>query len=113
MKRVSIIIGQRIRSYRTQLKLSQENLAELAGLHHKYIGQLERGEKNATIETLIKVADALKIPAEKLVEKLGNISEDNARDIPSECYDFIASKSKAEQEMLFKMLIEMDKYKNK
>ena len=41
-----------------QLKLSQEQLAEKAGLHHKYIGQLERGEKNATVETLYKVSSA-------------------------------------------------------
>lgn len=35
-------IGQRIRNYRLQNKLSQEELAERAGCHHTYIGQIER-----------------------------------------------------------------------
>jgi transcriptional regulator with XRE-family HTH domain len=36
-------------------------LAEKADLHHNYIGELERGEKAATIDTLIKIAEALDI----------------------------------------------------
>ena len=54
-------IGQRIRNYRTQLGLSQEKLAELSGCHPTYIGQLERGEKNATLESIDKVAVSLNI----------------------------------------------------
>lgn len=49
MSDIAKIIGQRIRNYRTQKGLSQEKLAELAGCHPTYIGQLERGEKNATL----------------------------------------------------------------
>ena len=44
-------VGQRIRNYRTQRGLSQEKLAELSGCRPTYIGQLECGEKNATIES--------------------------------------------------------------
>ena len=51
MSDIAKIIGQRIRNYRTQKGLSQEKLAELAGCHPTYIGQLERGEKNATLES--------------------------------------------------------------
>ena len=43
MSDIAKIIGQRIRNYRTQKGLSQEKLAELAGCHPTYIGQLERG----------------------------------------------------------------------
>ena len=93
MDSIKVIIGQRIRNYRTQLKFSQERLAEKARVHAKYIGQLERGEKNATLETLFKVSSALEIPLSKLFEKLeGEADED--RNIPLECYEFIASKSK-------------------
>ena len=49
MSEISKLIGQRIRNYRTQQKLSQEKLAELCGCHPTYIGQVERGEKNATL----------------------------------------------------------------
>ena len=52
MSDIAKIIGQRIRNYRTQKGLSQEKLAELAGCHPTYIGQLERGEKNATLESV-------------------------------------------------------------
>ena len=41
-------LGSRIRAYRKQQHLSQEDLAELCDFHPTYIGQLERGEKNAT-----------------------------------------------------------------
>ncbi|MFQ9454518.1 MAG: helix-turn-helix domain-containing protein [[Ruminococcus] lactaris] len=45
MSEIAKFIGQRIRNYRTQQNLSQEKLAEMAGCHPTYIGQLERGEK--------------------------------------------------------------------
>ena len=63
-------IGQRIRNYRTRRGLSQERLAELSGCHPTYIGQLERGEKNASLETVEKVCQALEIPMSKLFENL-------------------------------------------
>lgn len=65
-------IGQRIRNYRLQNKLSQEELAERAGCHHTYIGQIERGEKNASIESIDKIASALGISLSKLFEFLGS-----------------------------------------
>ena len=55
MSDIAKVIGQRIRNYRTQKGLSQEKLAELAGCHPTYIGQLERGEKNATLESVEKI----------------------------------------------------------
>lgn len=45
-------IGNRIRYYRTLKEISQEKLSELSSLHPSYIGQLERGEKTPSIETL-------------------------------------------------------------
>ena len=53
---IAKIIGDRIRAYRNQKGWSQEYLAEKADVHHTYIGQLERGEKNATIESISKIA---------------------------------------------------------
>ena len=52
MSDIAKILGQRIRNYRTSKGLSQEKLAELSGCHPTYIGQLERGEKNATVESV-------------------------------------------------------------
>jgi XRE family transcriptional regulator, regulator of sulfur utilization len=55
------IIGNRIRKYRKFKKLSQEQLAEMAGTHYSYIGKIERGEHNPTIQTLEKISEALEI----------------------------------------------------
>ena len=111
MSEISKLIGQRIRNYRTQQKLSQEKLAELCGCHPTYIGQVERGEKNATLESVEKIASALNIPLSQLFEKLGD--NQNSDSIPLKCYEFLSAKTKAEQEHLYQILIEIDKYKNK
>ena len=104
-------IGQRIRNYRTKLGLSQEKLAELSGVHPTYIGQLERGEKNATIESIEKISNALNIPLSTLFEKL-NENTKKQRNIPLECYEFISAKTVEEQEHIFNILTEIEKYNN-
>ena len=109
MSDIAKIIGQRIRNYRTQKGLSQEKLAELAGCHPTYIGQLERGEKNATLESVEKIASAMDISLSELFDKLGKSGGNN---IAAKCYDLVASMNEAEQKQLYKMLQEMDKYKN-
>lgn len=55
------MIGHRIRSLRKSQKLSQEELAELSDLHPTYIGEIERGTVNASITSLKKIADALRM----------------------------------------------------
>ena len=111
MSEISKLIGQRIRNYRTQQKLSQEKLAELSGCHPTYIGQVERGEKNATLESIEKIASASNIPLAQLFEKLGDGEMSDS--IPLKCYEFLSAKTKAEQEHLYRLLVEMDRYKSK
>ena len=110
MSDIAKAVGQRIRNYRTQKGLSQEKLAELSGCHATYIGQLERGEKNATLESIERVTSALGVSLSRLFEKLDG-QEDDSNNIPLACYEFISAKSKEEQEQLYKILLEMDKYK--
>ena len=112
MSDIAKVIGQRIRNYRTTAGLSQEKLAELSGCHPTYIGQLERGEKNATIESIEKIASALNVSLSKLFEQLGG-QDAGGRNIPLECYEFLSAKTPEEQEQLFNILREMDKYKAK
>ena len=111
MSEIAKAIGQRIRNYRTARGLSQEKLADLCGCHPTYIGQHERGEKNATIESIDKIATALDVSLSKLFDKLGG-RDDGSRDIPLECYEFLSAKTKEEQEQLYRILLEMDKYKS-
>ena len=53
------IIGINIRHYRNALNISQEKLAEMAGLHRTYIGAVERGEKNISANNIAKIAREL------------------------------------------------------
>ncbi len=110
MSEISKYIGQRIRNYRNLQGLSQEKLAELSNCHPTYIGQIERGEKNATLESIEKIASALRIPLSQLFEKLEECSSHN--NIPLKCYELISSKNYIEQEHLYQILLNIDKYKN-
>lgn len=111
MSNITNLLGARIRNYRTRQGLSQEKLAELSGCHPTYIGQIERGEKNATIESIEKIAIALNIPLSTLFDKLSNNNDTN-QCISNKCYEFLLTKTKAEQERLFDILLEIDQYKN-
>ncbi|MGO9535118.1 MAG: helix-turn-helix domain-containing protein [Syntrophobacteraceae bacterium] len=64
---ILVKFGQRVRQERTTRKLSQEQLAELAGVHRTYIGMIERGEKNITLENIEKLAKALGLKPEELL----------------------------------------------
>lgn len=110
MSDIAKILGQRIRNYRTAKGLSQEKLAELANCHHTYIGQIERGEKNATVESVEKIATALNISLSTLFRELGADDSDE-RNIPLECYELILAKTKDEQERLYRILLEVEGYK--
>ena len=70
MSQITQTIGIRLRQQRSRRGYSQERLAELAGLHPTYIGQIERGEKNLTVESLSKITQALGVPMSQLLEKL-------------------------------------------
>ncbi len=61
-------IALNIRNTRKNLDISQEKLAELASLHRTYIGQIERAEKNLTVTSLEKIANALKVSIRDLLD---------------------------------------------
>lgn len=112
MESIAKAVGQRIRNYRTNLGLSQEKLAELAGCHPTYIGQVERGEKNATLESVEKIAAALRVPLSVLLEKIGEYNgASDRRNIPLECYEMLAAKTPSEQEQILRIIVEIDRYK--
>ncbi|MBQ7603836.1 MAG: helix-turn-helix transcriptional regulator [Clostridia bacterium] len=96
-------IGARIRRYRIMRKLSQEELAEKCGLHPSYIGQVERGEKNATIESINRITEGLSIPLERLFEKM---DEATAKDTnyPAEAYRLVQSVPVCDQEKIIVIL---------
>jgi transcriptional regulator with XRE-family HTH domain len=58
-KELSETFGRRVRELRNGLDISQEDLAERAGVHRTYVGMIERGEKNITLANIDKLATAL------------------------------------------------------
>lgn len=65
-------LGLAIRSRREQLAVSQEKLAEYADVHRNYIGLVERGEQNLTVDSLCKLAAALRCRASDLLRRVGS-----------------------------------------
>ena len=63
------ILGVRIRTLREQANISQEELGHLSGLHRTYIGAIERGERNPSVLSLKKIADALKVTVKDLFDE--------------------------------------------
>lgn len=56
-----------VRAARKERGLSQEGLADEAGLHRTYIGSIERAERNVSVDNIERLANALKLPGWKLL----------------------------------------------
>ena len=69
--------GTTIRAKRSELGLSQEDLAGRAGLHRTYISDVERGTRNLSLESIEKLAAALEVSVSGLFTRAGN--DDEAR----------------------------------
>ena len=61
-------VGENIKRIRKTKKLSMEHTAEMAGVSRSMLGQIERGEANPSVAILGRIAKALKVPAEVLLE---------------------------------------------
>jgi transcriptional regulator with XRE-family HTH domain len=68
VKHVRKFLGQRLRALRKQRGLSQERLGERSSLSGKFIGEVERGEKSISIDSLYHVSVALEIPLRELTD---------------------------------------------
>jgi len=62
------VFGHNLRRHREALGISQEDLAEKAGLHRTYIGSGERGERNVSIDNMDRLAAAIGSTIQKLLE---------------------------------------------
>ena len=65
-----ILFGKRLRELRLERGLSQEKLAEMAGLHRNYVGVLERAGQTASLDAICKLAAALKLRPATLLDTL-------------------------------------------
>ena len=65
------ILGERVRHHRNELGLSQEDMADLAGMHWTNWGKIERGQANPSLTTIVRMAGVLDIDPAVLVSGLG------------------------------------------
>jgi XRE family transcriptional regulator, regulator of sulfur utilization len=97
VKHVRKFLGQRLRALRKQHGLSQERLGERAGLSGKFIGEVERGEKSISIDSLYHVSVALDIPLRELTD----VRAEKPAAVPSEeaekIFALVSNRRKADE----------------
>lgn len=99
MSELRQLIGTRIRAMRNTKGLTQQKLADIAGLDYRYIGALERGERNFSIDTLEKVLVALKVSLNELTYSVEVTSNEDS--IRQEAIDeFISTSSQLTKEQI-------------
>jgi transcriptional regulator with XRE-family HTH domain len=64
---VQLRFGERLREVRQRRAISQEKLAELAGLHRTYVSSIERGERNVSLVNIERLAAALGVRMAELM----------------------------------------------
>ncbi len=64
---VAVKFGRRLREVRRGRGISQEKLAELAGLHRTYVSSVERGERNISLLNIESLAQALQVKMSELM----------------------------------------------
>ncbi|WP_063565797.1 helix-turn-helix transcriptional regulator [Paenibacillus sp. O199] len=98
-------VGNRMRELRKAKGWTQEQLAEAAGLHYSYIGGVERGDRNISLETLEKIINGFQVPAEEIFKFNEESEYKRALDehitlISGKSADEIASLTKINKEIL-------------
>lgn len=94
-------LGNRIRFLRKEKGMSQEQLGELSGLHTNYVGQVERGEKNVTVESLEKICRGLGVSMEDLFR---HIDPSPQPDELRQLVDLLTERSKHDRALALKLV---------
>lgn len=64
-----VAFGDALRELRKERGIAQEALALKSGLNRGYYGDVERGERNLSLANILKIADALEMPASQILER--------------------------------------------
>ena len=64
-------LGENVRQLRLRRGWSQEKLASEAGLHRTYVGSVERGERNVSLDNIVAIARALGVSVQELLRDVG------------------------------------------
>ena len=111
MSIISKIIGDKIRNMRKQQDWSQEELAHRAGIHPSHMGQIERGEKSPTVDSIEKIVVALGITFEELFESTGQIEKNRASSVLVEIVKRLNKCTEKEQKIILNVIDSLFEWK--
>jgi transcriptional regulator with XRE-family HTH domain len=94
-------LGERIRYIRKEKGLSQEQLGEVSGLHPNFIGAIERGEKNVTVESLVRIAAGLDISMEQLFRYIDPMEKTDAL---GEIHELLEQRSGEDRKLILQLI---------
>lgn len=95
------LLGARLRQERLKRDLTQEKLAEKVEVSHAYIGQIERGERTLTLDTLVRLANQLGVTVDDLLQE--SIERGNEHYV-NKLAQLMLNRSEKEQQMAFEMV---------
>jgi transcriptional regulator with XRE-family HTH domain len=75
------LVGRKIRELRKMKVLSQEKLGELANFHFSYIGRVENGKKNISLNNLTRIANALEVNVSDFFSDIRDLAAFSDRDV--------------------------------
>lgn len=113
MSDLTKLMGERIRSFRKEKNLSQEELAYRASIHPTYVGQLERGEKNATLDSMEKITTALEITLEELFKGVQPVTGEQDSFTLNKIINLISGRSVEDQKVILSLLESLMHWKDK
>ncbi|MCX7748842.1 MAG: helix-turn-helix domain-containing protein [Clostridia bacterium] len=100
-------LGNRIREERQRLGLTQEKFAEEIGVSDSYIGQIERGERSLSLETLVKLANRLGVTVDYLLLDLVKVKDE---ELLSELLQILDKRTHQEKRMALDVIKVMFKH---
>ncbi|MGG1678752.1 helix-turn-helix domain-containing protein [Neobacillus sp. NRS-1170] len=103
MIELSTLIGDRIRTLRKAIKLSQEELAFKASLHPTSIGRIERGEMTFSIDNLIKITNSLNVSLEEFFSVI-DPKDESQNTILVEIIRLLGNQSSTQQKKILEII---------
>jgi transcriptional regulator with XRE-family HTH domain len=97
------LLGKRIREIRKSQAISQEQLAERAGISAQYVSNIERGKENPTLDLLLRLAEALRVSLGQMCD-LETVEEMNRRKLRSSVSGILRSADPERLRLALKLL---------
>lgn len=113
MLNLSDIFGNKLKYIRRSLKITQEELALKCGMEASHIGQLERGEKNPTLNTLYRISNGLNISIPELIDFENELIFEEQDEVTNKLLSYLKEMDSNEKNQILDIIKVLKKYKQK